>query len=388
MKKENINLAVSLRRELHQHPELSNEETWTKARLIEFIKAHTDLEIIDQGNWFYAAHRAGEDRRSLAFRADFDALPIDETIDLPWGSRVPGKAHKCGHDGHSATLAGFALEVDQQKPDVNVFFLFQPAEETGDGAKQCVSLIADEQIDEIYAYHNMSGFPYRAVGIREGTMFCASKGMTIHLEGLPAHASQPEDGINPAFALASIIQAIPQLTSQADYRGLVLCTVIQIDAGEKAFGISASKGLIRLTIRALHEDELDRLQKKLEQLSAEQAEKHGLRIRFEYNDEFPETANNTDIADKVRAAAKGAGLVCFDMEEAFRGSEDFGHLAKLTKAAYCIIGNGENHPHIHTAEYDFRDELIETGTDLFLAILNRETHDLSLHHTNVIMEKP
>lgn len=371
MKKENLELAVSLRRELHQHPELSNEETWTKARLIEFLKTHTELEIIDRGTWFYAAHRAGEPDRNIAFRADFDALPIDETIDLPWGSKFPGQAHKCGHDGHSATLAGFALEVDQQKPDTNVFFLFQPAEETGDGAIQCVSLIADEKIDEIYAYHNMSGFPYQAVGIRDGTMFCASKGMTIHLEGLPAHASQPEDGINPAFALASITQAIPELTDPAGYRGLVLCTVVQIDAGEKAFGISASKGLLRLTIRALHEDELDRLQRELEQFSAEQAGKHGLQIRFEYNDEFPETANDKEAADKVRAAAQATGLASFEMKEAFRGSEDFGHLAKLTKAAYCIIGNGEHHPHIHTAEYDFHDELIKTGTDLFLAILEQ-----------------
>ncbi|SEJ87842.1 amidohydrolase [Bhargavaea ginsengi] len=371
MKKENYELAVGLRRELHQHPELSNEETWTKRRLIKFLKVHTSLEIIDRGSWFFAAHRAGKNRRNIAFRADFDALPIDETIDLSWGSKFPGKAHKCGHDGHSATLAGFALEVDQQKPDVNVFFLFQPAEETGDGAIQCVSLIEDEQVDEFYAYHNMSGFPFQAVGILDGTMFCASKGLTIHLDGLPAHASQPEDGINPVFALASIVHAIPQLINPADYQGLVLCTVVQIQAGEKAFGISASNGVLRLTIRALYEYELERVQKKLEQYSAALADEHGLRIRFEYNDEFPETANDKETADKVRAAVKSAGLKDFEMKEAFRGSEDFGHLAKLTKAAYCIIGNGEDHPHIHTAEYDFRDELIESGTDLFLAILEQ-----------------
>ncbi|MFK2827060.1 amidohydrolase [Bacillus sp. B190/17] len=365
MKIQNFELAKKLRHELHQHPELSNEEVWTKQHLMEFLKTYTSLEIVDKGNWFYAIYRAGADKPNIAFRADFDALPMDEVIDLPWASQFPGKAHKCGHDGHSATLAGFALEIDQNGADKNVFFLFQPAEETGDGAIQCVDFIEEHNIDEIFAYHNMSAIPYKTVGIIDGTAFCASKGMTIHLEGSPAHASQPEDGINPSFAIANIVQAIPEFTSPEVNKGLVLCTIVQIDVGEKAFGLSASKGDLRMTIRALYEEELDRLQENLENFAKSQGEAFGLKVSFHYNDEFPETVNHKESADKIRSAVKAKGMELVEMKEALRGSEDFGHFTKLTKGAYCLIGNGEDYPQVHTYEYDFRDELIETGVELF-----------------------
>ncbi|CAM5209348.1 N-acetyldiaminopimelate deacetylase [Lysinibacillus sphaericus] len=95
-----------------------------KEHLINFLKTYTNLEIVDKGNWFYAIYYAQSATQNIAFRADFDALPMDEVIDLPWASQFPGKAHKCGHDGHAATLAGLALEVDQMGADKNIFFLF------------------------------------------------------------------------------------------------------------------------------------------------------------------------------------------------------------------------------------------------------------------------
>ncbi|MDW0114487.1 amidohydrolase [Sporosarcina saromensis] len=363
---QNYELAQRLRHDLHQHPELSNEEVWTKQYLIDFLKTHTsNLEIVDRGNWFYTIYRAGENKPNIAFRADFDALPMDEVIDLPWASKFPGKAHKCGHDGHSATLAAFALEVDQNGADKNIFCLFQPAEETGDGAIQCVDFIHEHSIDEIFAYHNMSGLPYKSVAIIDGTALCASKGMTIHMEGSPAHASQPEHGVNPSLAIANIVREIPSFISPANNEGLVLCTVVQIDVGEPAFGLSASKGALRMTIRALYEKGLDQLQENLENFAKTQAEEFGLTVRFDYNDEFPETVNHKESADKIRTVATNKGMDVVELQEAFRGSEDFGHFTKLTKGAYCFIGNGEEYPNVHTSEYDFRDELIESGVELF-----------------------
>ncbi len=149
MNEKNLELAVKLRHELHRNPELSNHETWTKRRLIDFLKTHTKLEIVDRGLWFYAVYRAGEGKRNIAFRADFDAIPMQESIDIPHASQNPGVSHKCGHDGHSAALAAFALEIDQLGADKNVFFLFQHAEETGDGAAQCAVFIKENGIHEI-----------------------------------------------------------------------------------------------------------------------------------------------------------------------------------------------------------------------------------------------
>ncbi|MFP7300473.1 amidohydrolase [Neobacillus niacini] len=361
----NLELAKQLRRELHQHPEVSNEEVWTKQHLIHFLKKHTQLEIVDKGAWFYAVYRAGKDRKNIAFRADFDALPMPEVIDIPHASKNPGVSHKCGHDGHAASLAGLALEVDQKGTDQNIFFLFQHGEETGDGAIQCAPLIKEHNIEEIFAYHNMSGMAFNSINVIDGTAHCASKGMIIHMEGSPAHASQPEDGVNPSFAIAKIIDAIPELTSPGKNKGLVLCTVVHVNIGERAFGLAASKGELLLTIRALYEEELDTLQKNLEDLAVEQAGKYGVKVSFSYHDEFPETVNHKESSDKIRRVSCEKGYQLVEMKEAFRASEDFGHYTKLTKGAIFYIGNGENYPHIHTYEYDFRDEIIETAVELF-----------------------
>lgn len=374
MNNQNLELAVQLRHDLHEHPELSNEETWTKQYVMDFLKAHTtNFEVIDKGNWFYAAYRVDPNKPNIAFRADFDALPMNEVIDLPWASRFPGKAHKCGHDGHTATLCAFALEIDQYGADQNIFCLFQPAEETGDGAIQCISLIEEEKIDEIYAYHNMSGIPAHTVVVKDGTMLCASKGMTIHLQGSPAHASQPEKGRNPSLAIANIITKIPEFTSIEKNEGLILSTVVQIDVGEKAFGMSASKGTLRLTIRALYENELNRLQENLENFAEMQAKEHGLQVTFAYQDEFPETANDKECSDTIRKTATANAMEIYELPEAYRGSEDFGHLSKRTKGAYCFIGNGVDYPHVHTSEYDFNDELIKTGVTLFKGIITSKS---------------
>lgn len=365
MEAKNLELTKKLRHELHQHPELSNHESWTKQHLIEFLKAHTNLEIVDKGLWFYAIYRAGKDKKNIAFRAELDAIPMDETINIPYGSKFPGIAHKCGHDGHAACLAGFALEIDQKGADKNIFFLFQHAEETGDGAAQCVTFIKENNIEEIFAYHNMSGLPLRSVGILDGTAHYASKGMIIHMEGFPAHASQPEDGVNPAFAIAKIIDAIPEFVSLKSNRGPVFCTVVQVNIGKRAFGISAGKGDLLLTIRALHEAEMDRLQQNLEDFAMAVAKKYGLKVSFSYSDYFPETVNHKESCNKIRQVCKTKGIQVVELKEAFRASEDFGHYLKQTKGAICYIGNGENYPHIHTPEYDFPDEIIETAVELF-----------------------
>jgi metal-dependent amidase/aminoacylase/carboxypeptidase family protein len=124
-----------------------------------------------------------------------------------------------------------------------------------------------------------------------------------------------------------------------------------------------------MTIRALYEEELDRLQENLENFAEAQAEEYGLKVSFQYNDEFPETFNHKESADKIRLAARAKRMELVELKEAFRGSEDFGHYTKLTKGAFCFIGNGENSPHIHTNEYDFRDELIESGVELFMGLV-------------------
>ena len=249
MNQADLNLAVTLRHELHAHPELSGQETWTKARLMDFLQEHTKLELHDRGNWFYALYR-GRGVGKIAFRADFDALPMEETCELPYRSQCPGVAHKCGHDGHSAALALLGLTLERTGADRDVYLIFQPAEEVGAGGEACAALLKEEHIGEVYAFHNMPGYPLHTVALRKGTMNCASKGVAYRFEGVSTHASTPELGRNPAQAVARIVGALPGLTRQEDHRGLVMATVVQIAVGEPAFGISAYRGALLLTLRA------------------------------------------------------------------------------------------------------------------------------------------
>lgn len=369
MNEKNFQLAAQLRHELHQHPELSLEESWTKNHLMEFLKEHTTkFEIVDRGLWFYAVYRAENPKKRIAFRGDFDAIPVVDDIDQPYKSVNEGVGHKCGHDGHVANLCFMALEIEENGADNDIYLVYQHAEEIGGGGEACAQLMEEEKIDEVYAFHNQSGMPFGAVVLRNGTLCCASKGMEITLTGVPAHASTPEFGKNPAFAIAALIDAIPGFIDPAKNKGIVLCTVIQVDLGERAFGVSAHKGKLLLTIRAEYEDEMDRLQKNLEDLAKEQSDKYGLGCEFGYYDVFPETANHAENADKVRAVCKELGIQVIEQKDPTRGSEDFGYYTKKTKGAIFWIGNGEDYPPVHNVKFDFIDDQMKVATKIFLEL--------------------
>ncbi len=369
MNEKNFQLAVQLRHELHQHPELPFQETWTKQHLMEFLKAHTTkFEIVDRGQWFYAVYRAENPKKRVAFRGDFDALPVEDDIEVPYRSQCPGVGHKCGHDGHVANLCLMALEIEENDAENDVYLVYQPAEEIGGGGQLCALLMEEEGIDEVYAFHNKTGIPRNSVIVKDGGAYCASKGLEIVFTGVPAHASTPELGKNPAFAIAALINALPGFTVLDDDKGIVLCTVIQVALGEWAFGVSAHKGSLLLTIRAEYEAELDELQKKLEALAEEQAKKYGLSCQISECDVFPQTANDPECARRVRQVCKNLGIPLGEQKHVQRGSEDFGYFTKKTRGAIFWVGNGEDYPPIHNVRFDFVDEIMQTATAIFLAL--------------------
>lgn len=349
---------IALRHLLHENAELSGCEVKTKKILMDFLKVHTDLEIIDRGSWFYAK-KEGTGGRKLAFRADFDAVAAPD-----------GKAkHMCGHDGHSAILAGTALAVSKEKTEDTLYFIFQYGEENGTGGAECSRLLTEERIDEVYGLHNIPGFPKGAVLLREDTFACASVGMTIHFEGKPSHAAYPEAGRNPGAATGAVLTMAHKVLGEKDYKGMVLCTPICVNLGEPAFGVSASDSRIMFTIRAHFEEDLEKLKVRLERFSKEQAEKYGLLVSFSYQEGFPDTVNDAACVDKVRKAAKTAGLESVEVKEPFRWSEDFGYYLKAAKGAFFGIGDGEDYPQLHTEDYEFPDEVIDTGIRMFTSIL-------------------
>lgn len=370
MRPEHYEKAVQLRHELHQHPELSNQEHWTKQHLMDFLRQNTShLELVDQGNWFYAVYRSGSPEPGIAFRADFDAVPVEDRCDVPYVSQFTGIGHKCGHDGHSAALAALALEVDQAGACRDVFFLFQHAEETGDGAKQCTALFQREHVGEIFGFHNRPGVPLGTVRVLDGTIYCASRGMILSFRGTPSHASEPENGRNPAYAIARIITQLPGLTDPTQYRGLVLATIIQVDVGERAFGVQASRGDLLLTIRGQYEEELEQLQQKLESLAREQAERDGVSLTIHFCDVFPATVSHRASNDKIRRVCQRAQIPLQEMTEPIRSSEDFGYYTREVPGAFFEIGSGEDASGLHTVGLDFPDAILPVAVTVFQQLI-------------------
>lgn len=369
MNADNLRKITALRHELHQHPELSGQESWTKRRLMNFIEANTRLAVVDCGKWFYAS-RYVESTDAIAFRADMDALPIDEGLNIPHASQITGVSHKCGHDGHCAALCGLALELDAMDVERSVYLVFQHAEETGQGAQECSAFLRERNISEIYAFHNWSGFQENSIVVRSGLCQCASQGLTVRFTGKPSHASEPEKGINPSFAVGRFIMGIKELL--ADYSGKsVLCTVVNVRVGSKNFGISPGDGEVSLTLRAERERDMNTFGEAVRELAEKRAGDFSVNVSFETNDYFPETVSDSECVRKVKIAAGELGLKVIDMPEAIRASEDFGWYMKQIPGAIFYIGNGENYPAIHTSSYNFNDRILPSAVDMFTEIFKR-----------------
>lgn len=216
--------------------------------------------------------------------------------------------------------------------------------------------------------HNLSGYPENALICRDGLTQCASRGLSFTFHGTTCHASQPEDGKNPAFAVAEMIQASRTLLESHTFEGLVLCTVIHAEIGQENFGIAAGEGQLALTLRADREDELARLETLLRTEAQRLALRDGLTWEVSIHDPFPETRNDDAALATVRSAAKALGLKTLTLPAPWRASEDFGWYTKRCPGAMFYIGGGEEHPALHTERYDFNDHILATAVDLFLEI--------------------
>ena len=350
-----IDIIMQLRHHLHNCAEISGKEEKTKALLMRFLKNYTTLELHPCGEGFYAAHREKYTiKPALALRADYDALA------MPDGSAK----HLCGHDGHAAALCGAAMMAEGKTFGRNIFFLFQPAEETGAGAEPCCEVFQKETIDEIYGAHNLPGIPLGQVTTRPGTFACASRGVTLIFKGKPTHAAYPENGISPATAVGKLLCEIPALSSVKKYNGMTLCTVIGVEMGEKAFGAAAEKAEIWLTLRAEHDCDLVTLNNSILQFSETLAKEYQLDFSYETQDIFPATENTPENAEKILSLCSGTVL-----DVPMRWSEDFGHYLNHCKGAFFGIGAGENHPPLHTEHYEYPDRLLQPAMEVFYKLM-------------------
>src|SRR5471030_2111070 len=210
------------RRDLHAHPELMYDVHRTAVSVADKLKSFGCDEVVSgigrTGVVGVIRGRKGGSGKSIGLRADMDALPIEEATDLPYKSKVPGKMHACGHDGHTAMLLGAARYLTETRNfDGTAVVIFQPAEEGGAGGKAMVDdgMMDRFGINEVYGMHNYPGMPIGAFGIRSGPMMAAADYLVIDIEGLGAHAARPHLGIDTVLVGAQIINNIQSIVSRS-----------------------------------------------------------------------------------------------------------------------------------------------------------------------------
>jgi amidohydrolase len=363
---------LALRKWLHQNPELSGKEKNTSQKLEEFIRQTAPDKIITGlgGYGVAAVYVFDEKGPTILLRADMDALPIDEVNTFAHKSETEGVSHKCGHDGHSTILAGLARALKNNPlGSGRIVLLFQPEEETGQGAAKVIADEAFKMIKPDYAIalHNLPGFEKAAIVLKDGPFAAASTGMIVNIKGASSHAAHPEQGNSPVKMLAQAMQEIPEIPEKksSKFKDFALATIIHARLGEVAFGTNPGKAVLMATLRTYYNDDMKVLVKEAERVIKSLAEEHKMKVEISYTEEFPATINDKKLNDTIRQVCDELGEEIIEIDEAFRWSEDFGHFTGSFKGTLFGIGSGKDSPGLHNNDYDFPDEILPHAVQVF-----------------------
>ncbi len=362
---------IALRRHLHRHPERSGEERETAAHITRILErtAPTALHTGIAGHGMVAVY-GGEGQPAVLLRADLDALPILERSAFPYASSREGTAHLCGHDGHMSILVGAAERIAQRQSALAapVAVLFQPAEETGQGA---AAMLEDAIFDtltprRVFALHNIPGHARGTVLLREGAFAMASSGVDISLTGRTSHAAEPERGNTPVPVLLRLAEHIMSLPDDAaQHAARAVSTIIHLAAGSEAFGTTPGDARLLATLRSDSDAFMSLMKSRTEEAARRMSGDRELEYTIAWKEEFPSVKNTADCVALVRQAAEMGGMPVQMLEAPFPWSEDFAHFTHRYDGALFGLGAGVEHPHLHSGWYDFPDELLEPAAGLF-----------------------
>lgn len=368
-----VDSLVSLRKELHAGPELSGREHKTSGRIAGILEElNPDILRENIGGTGVAALFRGEEKGPLIMvRSELDALPIQEVNDFEYRSVIDGVSHKCGHDGHMAIAVGVARYFSKNRPGRGgIMVLFQPSEENGEGAQRVMEdpFMKEMRPDFVLALHNLPGYPVNRIVLSNEVFASASKGLIVRLNGKTAHAAEPEKGLSPAMAVSDIIRELMQLQNEPIFRSFVLLTIIHVRIGEIAFGTTPDKAVVMATLRAFDNNEMELLSEKAVDIVEQNARHYGLRCDVSWTEEFLATENDMRVNKVVENVAHRKGYDVSHLKQPFKWSEDFSCFTREIPGALFGLGAGENHPELHNPDYDFPDELIETGVTMFTGV--------------------
>lgn len=387
-----LDWARSTRHDLHRHPELSFQERRTSALVARELTALGLRTVANLGApvpgppgtgviALLPATHAGANPRTVALRADMDALPITEATGAPYASTNPGVMHACGHDGHTTILltAARVLSKVPDRPN-NVVFLFQPAEEGGAGAEKLCrdgaldGRVLGVKVDQVYGLHTWPDQPLGTIAVRNGPMLAATDDFILRVHGRGGHAAQPHLGADPVLAAAHLITALQSVVSRniSPFEPAVL-TVATVHAGTAnniipdTVELTGTLRTLSPEARALGESAFRRV---VENICAAM----GCRAEINWHRGYPVTVNDPAATDRVRRVAASvvgpANLI--ERPHPTMGGEDFSYYGTHAPASFFFLGQmkpkqASAHA-LHTPQFDFCDEALGVGTEMMAGL--------------------
>ncbi|MGG1664009.1 M20 metallopeptidase family protein [Brevibacillus sp. NRS-1366] len=367
--------AIAHRRHLHQYPELSGQEFETCSYIRNCLE-ELNIEVLDFCPPNIVGYLKGtEGAKTIAVRADIDALPIMEQGEKSYQSKIPGVAHMCGHDGHTAILLAVAKWLSEHREACrhNILFLFQSSEEAlPSGAQALVQEGAIEEADVVFGLHLMQSLPLGKIGVCEGAIMSAADDFTIHIEGKGGHGSMPQDTVDPTYIASHIIFALQSIVSRRlDPLEPAVISVGKLEAGA-AYNVIPHEATIGGTIRTLSHKTRALIVDEMTRLVQGICSSYLAKGSVEFGWGAPPVINDKKLAQYAeQVIASGFGQEMLLPIGPMMGSEDFSYYLEKKPGIYLFVGMGGEksmYPH-HHPQFDIDEEAIPTAIRLFLELI-------------------
>lgn len=364
---------INIREYFHKHPELSFQEFKTSQKIAEILH-EIGLDEIETGiakTGVVGVLRGKDEGKTIAIRADIDALPIQEANDVPYKSQNDGVMHACGHDVHITSAIGSAMILSKVKDKLkgNVKFIFQPAEEIFGGAKLMVEegvLDKSPKVDAIIALHVWDGIKLGTIGVRTGSAMASADKLEIIVKGKGGHGAMPNLTNDPIVASAMMINALQTVVSRSTspLQPIVL-SICKIEGGH-AFNIIPTQVIMEGTLRTLDDGVLANSIEKIESILKGVAESMGVEYKFNYTAGCPVLVNDADMVELIKKA--GSAIVGEENVinvDPTMGGEDFTYFVrKVPGAMFCLGVNEGNSSPVHRPTFDVPSEAIGIGVSV------------------------
>lgn len=357
---------IKLFHDFHKHPELSNEEFQTTAKIRKLL-TDVDIEILDLPleTGLVAQVKGNPNGPVIAIRCDIDALPIIEETSLPYKSVEDGKMHACGHDFHTTVVLGAAYLVKKYQPSLigTVKFIFQPAEEIGSGAQRIIETGALDDVQAIFGIHSISDAEVGVLGVREGAMTAAVDKFEINITGVGSHAGKPEKSVDPVIISTSIVNSLQTIISRnVSPMKEALLSVTHIQAGN-TWNVIPETAYIEGTVRTLDEETRELIPERMRCIIEGIAMAHGGKAEFKWHHGSPATKNSKEWTEYVWKLGKKLGYEVTNKSMGLEG-EDFAYYQKKIPGAFIVIGTGLSEAH-HHPEYTVDEKAIINAAKYF-----------------------